>query len=251
MREDEPHQRAASAAAASTSHDDPDPSEVEERVAGVEGDPDDIQVAPIVGGVGPGSGLRGSAAFLAEATRVLDTMTASTYSHKTHVQGTVYYVDCSGFVDYVLARVEPGALTELRATTVKRPLAKHFVDFFAADAPRTTWERISRVQDLSPGSLVAWRKPDDVTSTNTGHIMIVAAPPTRRPDGAWTIPIIDSSASPHGKDDTRKKSHATGVGRGVVVLETNASGLPVAYRWSTWHASHRHATQIRVMGRLR
>ena len=121
-------ERAASASAASPSHDDQDPSEVEERVAGLEGDPDDIQVAPIVGGVGPGSGLRGSAAFLAEATRVLDTMTASTYSHKTHVDGTVYDLDCSGFVDYVLARVEPAALTEVRAATVKRPLAKHFVD---------------------------------------------------------------------------------------------------------------------------
>ena len=80
--------------------------------------------------------------------------------------------------------------------------------------------------------------------------MIVTAPPTQRKDGAWTIPILDSSASPHGKDDTRKKTHATGVGRGTVVLETNASGLPIAYRWSTWHSSHRHATQI-VMGRLK
>ena len=240
------------ASAASTSHENVDPSEaseVEAPVAGAEGDPDDIQVAPIAGVAGAGSA--GSAALLAEATRVLDTMTASTYSHKTHVEGTVYDVDCSGFVDYVLARVAPAALGELRAATVKRPLARHFVDFFAAPAvARTTWERIARVQELSPGSLVAWRKPDDVTSTNTGHVMIVAAPPTQRKDGGWLVAVLDSSASPHGKDDTRKKSRATGVGRGTMVLETNAAGAPVAYRWSPLHVSHRHATEI-VMGRLK
>jgi hypothetical protein len=244
------------ASAVSTSHDTADahasealePSEVEAPVAGAEGDPDDIQVAPMAVAAGVGS-----AALLAEATRVLDTMTASTYSHKTHVEGTVYDLDCSGFVDYVLARVAPAALGELRAATVKRPLAKHFVDFLAAPAAgaaRTPWERITRVEELTPGSLVAWRKPADVTSTNTGHVMIVAAPPTQREDGGWLVAVLDSSASPHGKDDTRKKHHATGVGRGTMVLETNARGAPVAYRWSPLHVSHRHATEI-VMGRPR
>lgn len=245
------------ASAVSTSHDNADTpaapaaseaSEVEAPVAGAEGDPDDLQVAPNAGAAGVGS-----AAVLAEATRMLDTMTASTYSHKTHVEGTVYDLDCSGFVDYVLARVAPAALGELRAATVKRPLAKHFVDFLAAgnrSAARTTWERIARVNELSPGSLVAWRKPDDVTSTNTGHVMIVAASPTQREDGGWLVAVLDSSGSPHGKDDTRKKRRATGMGRGTMVLETNASGAPVAYRWSPLHVSRRHATEI-VMGRLR
>jgi hypothetical protein len=242
---------AASAASASrgegSASDSSDSSEAEEHVAGVEGDPDDIQVAPTASP----AGASGPAAFLAEATRVLDTMTASTYTHKTHIDGTVYDVDCSGFVDYVLGRAAPVALTELRAATVKRPLARHFVDFFAAPtALRTAWEHIARVQDLSPGSLVAWRKPDDVTSTNTGHVMIVAGAPTHQKDGAWSVPIIDASASPHGKDDTRKHSRATGVGRGTMVLETNAAGAPVAYRWSPLHSSHRHATEV-AMGRVR
>jgi hypothetical protein len=222
-------------------------SEAEERVAGAEGDADDIQVSPIAGPAGAG----GPAAFLAEATRVLDTMTASSYAHKTHIDGTVYDVDCSGFVDYVLGRAAPTSLGELRAATVKRPLARHFVDFLAAlGAARTTWERIARVQDLTAGSLVAWRKPADVASTNTGHVMIVAAAPTRHGDGAWSVPIIDASASPHGQEDSRKNSRATGVGRGTMVLETSASGAPIAYRWSSLRSSHRHATEI-VMARVR
>lgn len=175
-------------------------------------------------------------------------MTHSTYSHKTRVQGTSYDVDCSGFVDVLLARVDPPGLEEVRAATVRRPLARHFVQFFRAPSG-ARWHAVGRVANLGPGNLLAWTKPADVTSSNTGHVMVVAGPP-RASGGAWVVPVIDSSASPHGRGDSRKAAHATGIGKGTVVLDVNPAGRPVGYRWSEWKKSRAHPTEI-AMGRLR
>ncbi len=110
-------------------------TESEAPVRGAEGDADEITTAPASAGT-----LAGSAGLLAEAQHVLETLTESTYSHKTHV------------------------------------------------------------------------------------------------------------AAPHGKHDARKQAHTTGVGRGVVVLEADAAGAPVAYHWTEIHSSPSHSTKI-ALGR--
>jgi hypothetical protein len=214
-------------------------------VTGNEGEGDEPSFAPPAAPVG-----RGGAGLVAEASRVLATMTASTYSHKTHIEGTTYDVDCSGFVDYLLARVDPAALDELRAATVKRPLAKHFVQFFEAPHAAARWQKVARVSELAPGDVLAWKKPAELTSSNTGHVMVVAAAPEARSGSVWTVPIFDSTAAPHGKSDARKSAHATGVGRGAVLVEADGSGAPVAYFWSDGKKSRRHATEI-ALGRLK
>jgi len=218
-------------------------------VAGTEGEADD-PTFPAVAGAPGAAGAHDGAALVAEASRVVSTMTSSSYSHKTHIDGTTYDVDCSGFVDYLLSRVAPAALGELRAATVKRPLAKHFVTFFQT-TPRAGghWKRVAHVSELAPGDVLAWKKPAELTSSNTGHVMVVAAAPEHRGGGVWTVPIFDSTAAPHGKSDARKAAHATGVGRGAVLVEVDAAGAPVAYFWSDGKKSRRHATEI-ALGRL-
>lgn len=216
----------------------------EERVSGVEGEPDTVPEPSAASGAG------NSAALLAEATRVLGSMSSSTYSHHTHVEQGQYDVDCSGFVDWLLGQVNPPALAELRALSVKRPLAKHFVAVLGSATPKVHWSRLLTVAELAPGDVIAWEKPADLTSSNTGHVMIVAEPAQLERENRWTIPIIDSSASPHGSSDARRAAHATGIGRGSVVLETSASGEPVAYHWSRAKRSLRHETRI-VLARLR
>jgi len=224
---------------------EPVAAELESPVAGSEGDPDAIEVTPAAGSTG------GGASLLAEATQILNTMSASTYSHHTHVEGGVYDVDCSGFVDYLLGRVAAPALNELRAATVRRPLAKHFVQFLAASAPASRhWQRVARVSELEPGDIIAWLKPTDLSSTNTGHVMIVAGALEARPESRWSVPIIDSSAAPHGKHDARKLAHTTGIGRGTIVLEADSAGAPIAYHWTTFRTSPRHETTI-TLGRVR
>jgi hypothetical protein len=223
---------------------EPDSAENEEAVSGTEGDTDEVGEV----GATPSS-IAGSAGLFAEASRVLQTMTASSYSHKTHVVGTVYELDCSGFVDLLLARVEPVALAELRAATVKRPLAKHFVQFLSSDSAKQHFQRLTRIQQLAPGDIIAWDKPEDVTSTNTGHVMLVSAPPEQRKENLWAVAIIDSSAAPHGSSDARNHAHTTGIGRGVMLLEADPSGAPIAYHWTEARSSRRHATNI-VLGRV-
>src|SRR5438046_2989821 len=82
---------------------------------GAEGKGDDVAAEPAAGG---------SAGLLPRAHRNLETVKASTYSHKTFVdeaQG-VWNVDCSGYVDWLLAHSHPPAMAELRAATLRRPL---------------------------------------------------------------------------------------------------------------------------------
>src|SRR5262249_13589691 len=79
----------------------------------------------------------GHAALLAEVDREIAAMKRSSYTHRTHVDEAsgVFEYDCSGFVNYALARSVPSALVELRRATVHRPLAKHFVAFLNALPP--------------------------------------------------------------------------------------------------------------------
>jgi hypothetical protein len=221
--------------------------EVDERIDGAEGEADDLDAMAV--GM-PTANVAGGAGLVAEATRALDTMTASTYSHNTQVEGTVYDVDCSGFLDYLLRRVDPNAFRELSTLTVRRPLANHFVDFLAAPTPRARWLRVARVQDLTPGDILAWKRPADVFSMNTGHVMLVASPPEQRDVDAWVVAVIDSTAASHGPRDARKIVHRTGIGRGVVVLDTDTSGTPLRYHWTDVRTSPGHVTEI-AMGRLR
>ena len=219
-------------------------AETEAVVPGQEGDPDALEVVPATDAARDGAGL------LAEAEHISSTMSGTSYSHRTRVEGGVYDVDCSGFVDYLLGRVSPAALGELRGATVRRPLAKHFVQFLEALPKSEHWQRVARVSDLEPGDVVAWLKPVDVTSTNTGHVMVVAGRAERRASGGFVVPIIDSSAAPHGKRDPRQRAGTTGIGRGEIVLEVDESGAPLAYRWSSSKGSPRHETAI-VLGRVR
>jgi len=213
-------------------------------VVGVEGDLDTVPEEPALAEVGD------SAALLGAATRVLETMTGSRYAHHTQIGGGEYDVDCSGFVDYLLARVNAPALAELRSLSVKRPLAKHFVAVLASETPKRHWSRVPTVAELTPGDLIAWDKPADVISTNTGHVMIVAAAPELVQEARWKVSIVDSSASPHGSHDARHASQTTGIGRGAIILEIGSNGEPIAYHWSIAKTSPRHDTRI-VLARIR
>jgi hypothetical protein len=190
----------------------------------------------------------GSSAVDEEANRQLGKLTSSTYSHKTHIDegAGVFDYDCSGFVGYTLLNVKPDAFEALRKATVQRPLAKHFVDFIVAIGPNTKngrWRRIARAEDLAPGDIVAWLKPSDVVSKNTGHVMIVNAPIVRE-FGGVAVPIVDSTSMRHGRQDSRWSSHATGLGIGEIVLVTDAHGAPIGYRWSRGKKSKDHSTII-------
>jgi hypothetical protein len=211
---------------------------------GAEGEGDEIEV--------PGAGARGRASLLEEAERELRARREIGYTHKTHVdeRAGVFDFDCSGFVDYALAHSNVEAYGAVHALSRKRPLAKHYVELFQGLEGKTApWAPVRRVDDLRPGDVLAWLEPADVVSRNTGHVMVVAERP-RRNGRTWRVPIVDSTAAPHGSSDARKRAGERGLGTGTVVLEVDAGGAPIAYHWSTWSKSKEHATTI-AMGRPR
>jgi hypothetical protein len=206
-----------------------------------------------------GSGDSSPRALLSEVDRQLGRMRSSAYTHATVIDEAngVFDFDCSGFVGYALSGAAPAAWAELAAATTghgKRPLARHFEGFFASlpvGPASGHWQRVARVGDLQPGDVVAWVKPADVVSKNTGHVVIVHGPVTpyaERP-GAFLVPVADSTSVLHGRSDSRKATQGTGLGTGTLVLVGDANGAPVAYRWSLGSRAAEHATTV-AMARL-
>ena len=216
---------------------------------GNEGDDDELPRATTAAPAGAGG-----AALLGEANRIVGRVRSSTYAHKTRVDEAAaeYDLDCSGLVDYALGRVCPDALDTLpRNGAGKRPLAKHFVELIDGLAPgqkKGRWKRVGKAAELAPGDVVAWLKPADVTSNNTGHVMIVRGPVSVE-RGEVSVPVIDSTSMRHGADDSRFASKATGVGLGTIHLIVSESGAPVGYRWSNGKKARNHSCIV-ALGRI-
>lgn len=186
-----------------------------------------------------------------EASRELAAMKVTSYEHTTTVDeasGTFRF-DCSGFVGYALSRVLPSRLEAVKAfSAVARPLAKHYEAFFASlssAAPKAGWRRIDRAVDLQAGDVIAWLKPADLVSNNTGHIMIVRGRPTVNPKRAdeIVITVIDATASFHGPTDTRAPS-SSGLGSGPIGIIVDGKGAPLRYRWTGTYSTKEYTTAI-------
>lgn len=167
----------------------------------------------------------------------------SEYSHATVVnerRGS-YRFDCSGMVQWVLRRAAPQAARSTYVGPAARPLARDFQRRIArapTERVRAGWRRVARVRDLAPGDVVAWIKPQEIDSPNTGHVAIVVLPPVPVPGygDAYLVRIADSTRLMHD-DDTRVGR--TGFGFGTILLVADPeSGAPVAYGWAAlrWRA---------------
>lgn len=198
-----------------------------------------------------------------EAKRILSNTKVTKYQHPTEVDEALgkYLLDCSGFIDYVLGRIAPAAMTNFKSSVnenfspkPKRPLAKHFVWFFSEikNEKNSYFLAVTKIRNLREGDMVAWLTPDDVESNNTGHVMIVAKRPApyADEDRVWAVPVIDSTSSGHGDGDPRKKGGPNGLGRGTMGLLEGDSGRPAAYFWKGDESKRPYYTEIR-MGRLR
>jgi hypothetical protein len=193
---------------------------------------------------------------------------ATSYQHKgghvawKGVDGATAYeshTDCSGFINALLAQSYGYDRKHFEAWLGKgRPLA---ITYHDAITSGNGFARITRVSAMAPGDIIAIRYPDG--SENTGHVLLVAATPTRRiasqPFVAgldqWDVEVIDSSESGHGKQDTRRLPDGKfrqGVGEGTMRLYADRSGTIAGYSWSTFANSDFYDPQTRdvVVGRL-
>lgn len=219
--------------------------------AGVESD----SGAPEAGPVDPAPEKPATELLASEAARQLAAMKVTAYEHTTVVDESTgsFRYDCSGFLGYALARVLPAQFSAVKTfASVSRPLAKHYQMFFASidpSAKKSGWSRVSRAIDLRPGDVVAWLKPADLISTNTGHVMIVRAAPTLNPKRSdeVIVPITDSSASFHGSTDSRYPS-GEGLGTGPIGIIVDSVGAPIRYRWTGGVSTKEYSTAI-TLGR--
>ncbi|HEX6766768.1 MAG TPA: hypothetical protein VF103_14840, partial [Polyangiaceae bacterium] len=168
--------------------------------------------------------------------KVAASLEESEYSYSPFVNERrgIYRFDCSGMAQWVLRRSAPRAASAIGFGLEGRPLARDFQRRIArapSDRVRYGWRRIARVADAEPGDVIAWLKPAEIDSPNTGHVAFVVLPPVLAPgyENAYLVRIADSTSLLHD-DDTRVGR--SGFGFGTILVVTDPSNdAPTAYGW--------------------
>lgn len=173
--------------------------------------------------------------LLDSAREQLASMKQSDYQHQTDVDTTAgrYDYDCSGLLDYTIGVLAPDALAQIPTTpSAGRALAENFEGFFAGlTREGRYWAPVATVPDLVGGDVIAWLITPDTASRDTGHIMIVVAPPVADPHNAdaYLVEVIDSTTMPHAEDS--RSSGQQGLGTGTIGLQTDGAGAPTGFYW--------------------
>lgn len=188
--------------------------------------------------------------------RIAGNLRESKYNHATIVdeKSGRYEFDCSGLVTWVLRRAAPGAHAALIARSA-RPVARdyYWVMERAPIGERTPRgvRKVARVADAQPGDIVAWLKPAQVQSANTGHVAFLLEQPRPIADlpGGFLVRIADASSYQHDADD-RYESGRTGFGTGtILLLADETTGAPRAYGWYGLRSRYVMETPI-ALGRV-
>lgn len=195
---------------------------------------------------------RASAALIELAETIEATRTHTIYSHRTKVrreQG-IYQFDCSGMVNWMLARASKTALATLDR---ERPVAASYVRVIRkapTSKARGGWQQIATIEQVESGDIFAWRRPPSWPKTGTtGHVGLVLGPPVPVPHlaNAYLVRIIDSTRWRH-QDDTRGPGE-DGFGVGTIMVVTDDSGQPIGYGWHGSDSAGYYETDI-VFGRV-
>jgi hypothetical protein len=171
----------------------------------------------------------------------------TSYRHKGWVtwkgdlfaSGYSAHTDCSGLISSLFEKAENKTYREMPRLRAQ-PQAK---DYYGSIARQEGFLRIDKLADVEPGDIIAmlYSLGD---AGGTGHVMLVDAKPVLRATDTdpivestrqWEVSIIDSSASAHGKSDSRRAddgSKRTGLGRGVFRLYADPLGTLAGYAWS-------------------
>ncbi len=181
---------------------------------------------------------------LAEARRLVDAVkpAETSYRHKDSVVSwpeggspAECRTDCSGLWNALIPRAYPQITTERLDAWLgkKRPQAE---DYFAAMKDQSGFHLRTKIADVRPGDFIAIKY--ETGADNTGHTMIVDAPPAPITATApvvdktaqYSVLVIDVTSTPHGPSDSR--GERTGLGRGTIRLYANADGTFAGHAWS-------------------
>ncbi len=177
------------------------------------------------------------------------TPAATSYVHNRDYSGVAWKgalnstarsnTDCSGFMDEIFVHTygfTPNYMKKWLGGK-SRPSAS---SYYGAIADQRGFHNIKKIRDAKPGDIIAVYYPFD--RENTGHVMLIAAAPENVRPGKpfvegtaqWRVKVIDSSRSPHWKEDTRwnKGVEYGGLGKGSLRLYSNEKGEVTGYTWS-------------------
>lgn len=162
-----------------------------------------------------------------------------------------YYWDCSLMAEWVLRRAAPRSVHHMRNLT--RPLAEHFVraiERAPTDGYRRGWQRLTHIEEVKPGDVFAWRRPEGFPSRNTGHVgFVVGAPrPVASIPDAYAVRVADATRSTH-QNDSRPWPGDGGFGIGTLVFLTDGRGNGTHYGWAGTHSGGYVVTPI-LFGRV-
>ncbi len=198
---------------------------------------------------------------VADANNIYSTLNSGDLITWAGVNGaTIYYckTDCSGLLKNLLKQTYGYTDTYFRTWTgTSNPYA---VTFYNEIRAKDHFSQVLAVGSIIRGDIIAIKYPS--TSSNTGHIMLVASTPVLRTSTAplisgtkqYEVSVIDASSSGHGSLDTRFVSGGIfndGIGRGILRLYANSKGI-VGYSWSTYSNSDYYNQSARplLIGRL-
>jgi hypothetical protein len=87
---------------------------------------------------------------------------------------------------------------------------------------------------------MAWQ-PESNNPGVVGHAVVVIGSAVQQGDGSYAVPVMDSTGTPHGPDDTRRtdprnlsgpNGQPSGIGIGTIAFTANSSGAPTGVIWS-------------------
>lgn len=158
-------------------------------------------------------------------------MTASRYQHKTEIdeKSGVWNCDCSGLIGHILRRHFPEAYLRVDGPTFTnriRPLAANFCETFIESGQNkhkaSSWKQITKINNLLPGDIFAWKSLKIVKGKSTGHVLMIAGTPKLDKNGLYRVRIIDSTTRLHANDSRTKNT--PGAGSGDIWLSADKNG---------------------------
>lgn len=158
-------------------------------------------------------GEASSSPTLASAYQQFNTMRCTHYQHsytETPAEG-LYYYDCVGFTGYTVRVATPQAWASVQSATGIAPgyvpTPTRFAAFFTslATTPQTGWQAVTTGAAILPGDVLAWG-PEPNNPEEAGHSVMALSAPQPLGDGKYALVVMDSTATDHGPDDTRRSA---------------------------------------------
>lgn len=180
------------------------------------------------------------ARLVSQVDTVLRNLRSTRYQYggnRFDVDRGVFNLDCSHYVDHLVAKSNPIAFANMRRVTGSTFPATRDYYSFIRQLPyyqvTHNWVHIRNANHLQPGDVIVYQKYSAKRrGASAGHIMIVTSTPKRDPyyENIFHVAVSDSAHSGHG-NDTRPRGRS-GVGMGTMLVKVDPyTGEPYQFAW--------------------